>query len=75
MKRYTCLVCGYVYDEAKGSPESGVAPGTPWDKLPPNWVCPLWCHLEAEFKKDSRSLQRNRKPKPEMTELTTQMMS
>lgn len=71
MKRYTCLVCGYVYDEAKGSPESGVAPGTPWDKLPPNWVCPLCGATKAEFKEQTADPVQERKPKPEMTELTT----
>ena len=41
MKKYVCLVCGYVYDEAKGISEAGIEPGTSWDDLPENWVCPL----------------------------------
>ena len=41
MKKYICSVCGYVYDPAKGDPENGVEPGTPFEKLPKNWVCPL----------------------------------
>jgi len=40
MKRYECMVCGYVYDPAKGDPEGGVAPGTPFEDLPDDWVCP-----------------------------------
>lgn len=40
MKKYLCNTCGYVYDPAKGDPANGVAPGTPFEKLPDNWVCP-----------------------------------
>ena len=40
MKKYICEVCGYVYDPAVGDPEYGVAPGTPFEKLPEDWVCP-----------------------------------
>ena len=41
MKKYECEVCGYIYDPAVGDPEHGIAPGTPFDKLPADWVCPL----------------------------------
>lgn len=41
MKQYVCAVCGYVYDEAAGDPDNGVAPGTPWEKVPDDWVCPV----------------------------------
>jgi rubredoxin len=40
MKKYVCGVCGYVYDPAKGDPERGVVPGTPFDKVPADWTCP-----------------------------------
>ena len=40
MKTYICLICGWVYDEAQGRPEDGIAPGTRWEDVPPNWVCP-----------------------------------
>jgi len=40
MDKYRCTVCGYVYDPAKGDPTQGIAPGTPFDKLPASWVCP-----------------------------------
>jgi rubredoxin len=40
MKRYMCLICGWIYDEAEGAPEEGIAPGTRWEDLPPNWSCP-----------------------------------
>ena len=41
MKKYTCTVCGYIYDPAAGDPDNGVAAGTPFDKIPDSWVCPL----------------------------------
>ena len=41
MQRYVCEVCGYVYDPAIGDPDGGVASGTPFDKLPDDWVCPV----------------------------------
>jgi len=37
---WQCLTCGFVYDEAKGIPEEGIAPGTTWDDVPENWLCP-----------------------------------
>ena len=40
MKRYMCLICGWVYDEEKGDPEEGIAPGTKWEDIPDNWTCP-----------------------------------
>ncbi|MDK2813099.1 MAG: hypothetical protein PWQ08_354 [Clostridiales bacterium] len=40
MKKYVCTVCGYIYDEAQGCPESGVAPGTKWEDVPADFVCP-----------------------------------
>ena len=39
-KTWMCLICGWIYDEAAGSPEEGIAPGTPWEQVPMNWVCP-----------------------------------
>ncbi|TAN47944.1 MAG: rubredoxin [Methylococcaceae bacterium] len=39
-RQYICAACHYVYDEALGDPESGVAPGTRWEDLPDDWVCP-----------------------------------
>ncbi|MEJ2434640.1 MAG: rubredoxin, partial [Pseudolabrys sp.] len=40
MKAYMCVVCGFVYEEEQGLPSEGIAPGTPWSEIPPNWVCP-----------------------------------
>lgn len=39
-KQYMCVICGFVYDEAKGIPEEGIAPGTPWEDVPLTWQCP-----------------------------------
>ena len=41
MKKYVCDVCGYVYDPAAGDPDNGIAPGTAFEDLPADWVCPL----------------------------------
>ncbi len=40
MKTWMCLICGWIYDESTGDPEHGVAPGTTWQDVPVNWVCP-----------------------------------
>ena len=41
MKKYVCSVCGYIYDPEKGDPDSGVEPGTAFEDLPDDWVCPV----------------------------------
>lgn len=55
MNKYICPICGFVYDEAIGSPESGVAPGTIWENLPEDWVCPLCGAAKAEFSKQDET--------------------
>jgi rubredoxin len=40
MEKWVCTVCGYVYDPATGDPDNGVAPNTPFEALPAEWVCP-----------------------------------
>lgn len=47
MKRYVCTACSYVYDPELGDPENGIPAGTPFEKLPEDWVCPL-CGLGKE---------------------------
>ena len=44
-KEYSCLYCGYIYDEQAGDPDSGIAPGTRWEDIPDDWCCP---HCSAE---------------------------
>lgn len=51
MEKYVCSVCGYIYDEARGIPEAGISPGTKWEDLPEDWVCPLCGSAKSEFKK------------------------
>lgn len=41
MTRWECKPCGYVYDPEKGNPASGVAPGTAFEDLPDDWICPV----------------------------------
>lgn len=41
MKQFTCDACGWVYGEAEGVPEMGIAPGTPFEDLPEDFACPL----------------------------------
>ena len=45
--RYVCSACGYVYDEDEGCPEQGIAPGTKFEDLPEDFLCPL-CGLGKE---------------------------
>ena len=49
MKTYVCNVCGFVYDEAAGRPEDGIAPGTKWADIPVNWTCPDCGVSKADF--------------------------
>lgn len=39
-QKYKCTICGYIYDPEKGDPDSGIAPGTAFENLPTDWVCP-----------------------------------
>lgn len=41
MKKYVCVVCGYEYDPEAGDPDNGIEPGTAFEDLPEDWVCPL----------------------------------
>lgn len=49
MKKFRCKVCGYVYDPQKGDPDNGVEPGTPFEALPEEWVCPVCGAAKEEF--------------------------
>lgn len=40
MQKYICNLCGYIYDPAAGDPDNGVEPGTKWEDVPDDWVCP-----------------------------------
>jgi len=41
VKSYSCIPCGYIYDPAQGDPEGEIEPGTAFDDLPDDWICPL----------------------------------
>lgn len=49
MKQYQCLVCGFIYDEALGMPDDGIAAGTLWADVPANWECPDCGVSKADF--------------------------
>jgi rubredoxin len=53
MARYVCQVCGYVYDPAQGDPDNGVAAGTPFEKVPDSWECPVCGASKADFAKEA----------------------
>jgi len=41
VEKYLCEACGYIYDPELGDPDSDIPPGTPFERLPEEWVCPL----------------------------------
>ncbi|MCL2106819.1 MAG: rubredoxin [Oscillospiraceae bacterium] len=47
--KYECGVCGYLYDETLGDPDFGIAPGTKWDELPDDFLCPFCGVGKDEF--------------------------
>lgn len=49
MKKYVCVVCGYVYDPAEGDPDNGVSPNTAFEDVPEDWVCPLCAVGKDQF--------------------------
>jgi rubredoxin len=49
MRKFECTLCGYIYDEAAGIPDAGIAPGTKWESLPADWVCPLCGAAKSDF--------------------------
>ena len=40
-RKFDCQICGHVYDEAEGDPDSGLPPGTRWEDVPEDWECPV----------------------------------
>lgn len=75
MKQMVCSVCSYTYDEAKGMPEAGIAPGTKWEDLPADWKCP-WCGAGKEMfreKEGSASSAHNNHEKPHVDQEVSPM--
>ncbi|MGL4392593.1 MAG: rubredoxin [Fusobacteriaceae bacterium] len=52
MSKWICKMCHYVYDEEKGDPDSGIAPGTKFEDIPDDWVCPVCGAMKSFFKKE-----------------------
>lgn len=50
--KYRCTICGYVYDEEKGEPDSGIAPGTKWEDVDDEFVCPVCGAPKDAFEKN-----------------------
>ncbi len=73
MEKYVCFVCGYIYDEAKGIFEAGIAPGTTWEELPEDWVCPLCGAAKSEFEKQGKSDASSEKKPISVIESSTDM--
>ena len=51
MAKYKCTVCGYIYDPELGDPDGGIKPGTPFEKIPDDWVCPVCGASKDQFEK------------------------
>ena len=71
MAKYVCSVCGFVYDEAQGIPEAGISPGTTWEELPEDWVCPLCGAAKSEFEKQDESAASPKKEQISVIESST----
>lgn len=52
MEKYTCQVCFYIYDPEIGDPDNGVSPGTSFEDLPENWVCPVCGAEKSSFERN-----------------------
>ncbi len=51
MPKYECAVCGYIYDPELGDPDGGIKPGTPFEEIPDDWVCPVCGVAKGEFER------------------------
>lgn len=49
MQRYICTIFGYTYDPEAGDPDSGIAPGTAFEDIPEEWVCPVCGAIKSDF--------------------------
>lgn len=48
-RRYICIVCGFIFDERLGDPDSGLPPGTLWEDIPDTWRCPVCKIRKSDF--------------------------
>ena len=49
VKKWQCILCNFVYDEAAGLPDEGIPPGTRWEDVPADWTCPYCGATKADF--------------------------
>lgn len=49
MRTWQCFFCGFIYDESEGCPEDGIAPGTRWEDIPDDWLCPNCGAAKSDF--------------------------
>ncbi len=49
MKKYICTVCNYIYDPQQGDPDSNIQPGTAFEDIPEDWVCPTCGATKGDF--------------------------
>jgi rubredoxin-NAD+ reductase len=49
-RKFTCAICDHVYDERLGDPDSGIAPGTRWEEIPDDWMCPDCGATKSDFR-------------------------
>lgn len=52
MQKWVCTVCGYVYDPQEGDPDNDIAPGTAFENLPDDWVCPVCGAGKEDFEQE-----------------------
>lgn len=49
MDKYVCTICGFIYDEKEGYPEAGIKPGTRWEDIPEDFICPICGAGKSDF--------------------------
>lgn len=54
MQSYVCTVCGYTYDPEAGDPDSGIEPGTPFENIPEDWICPVCGAAKDDFEAEQK---------------------
>ena len=52
MAKYKCTICGYIYEPELGDPDGGIKPGTPFEEIPDDWVCPICGAAKSDFEKE-----------------------
>lgn len=52
MDKWICTICGYIYDPIEGDPDNGVDPGTAWEDVPNDWLCPVCGASKGDFEKE-----------------------